>query len=292
MNTASLPQVTARDRLSTTITLAIAVHAIVILGISFTATLRDNSKQQRPLEIVIANTRSVEAPEDAKNIAQFNQQASGRSDTPGDPGSPFAANRPTENPDISPIEQTALLQERNQAEAKKVLTSEDNAMKVVSDDNTEKTNDAKSTAEKLIQERELKMARLAAEIKQAEQQYAERPRVHFVDALSAKSAVEALYVKEWVRKVESMGNLNYPSSARAKKLNGRMTLSVRLDSRGNVVLIEIDHSSGNLALDNSAVQIVRQAAPFLPFDETMKTQYDQIDITRTWVFRGGNSELQ
>ncbi len=291
MNKVATPNVTAKDRLSTTVTIAVAIHAIVILGISFTVTYHDNVKQQRPLEIIIANTRSVEAPDDAENIAQFNQQASGRADTPGKPGSEMPSTRPTDSPGIAPIEQKQQLQERKQELSQKVLTSPDSQVSVNSADDSQEDNATKSKKEKQIREHELKMAQLAAEIKEAEQRFAERPRVRFIDSLSAKGAAEALYVKDWVRRVESMGNLNYPATAREQQLKGRLTLSVRLDAKGHIVLVEVTHSSGNKALDNSAIQIVRLAAPFLPFDEAMKEKYDQIDITRTWIFSGGENEL-
>ncbi len=291
MNKVASPEVTAKDRLGTTVTIAVAIHAIVILGISFTATFRDNVTQERPLEIIIANTRSVEAPEDAENIAQFNQQASGQADTPGKPGSEMPSTRPTDDPGIAPIEQAQQLMEQKQEQAQKVLTSTDSPVAIKSEEDTQEDNTTKSKKEKQIREHELKMAQLAAEIKEAEQRFAERPRVRFIDSLSAKGAAEALYVKDWVRRVESMGNLNYPATAREQNLQGRLTLSVRLDAKGHIVLVEVTHSSGSKALDDSAIQIVRLAAPYLPFNIAMKEKYDQIDITRTWIFRGGNNEL-
>ena len=291
MNTTATPEVTAKDRLGTTVTIAVAIHAIIILGISFTVTYRDNVKQERPLEIIIANTRSVEAPDDAENIAQFNQQASGQADTPGKPGSEMPSTRPTDSPGIAPIEQAKQLLEQKQELSQKVITSPDSPISIKSEEDTKKDDATKSKKDKQIREHELKMAQLAAEIREAEQRFAERPRVRFIDSLSAKGAAEALYVKDWVRRVESMGNLNYPATARAQNLKGRLTLSVRLDAKGHIVMIDVTHSSGNKALDNSAIQIVRLAAPYLPFDAAMKEKYDQIDITRTWIFRGGENEL-
>jgi len=279
--------VTASDRLGTTLFIAAAAHLILILGISFTAKLSKQGNKQKPLDIVIANTKSIEEPEEAKNIAQFNQQASGSADEPGRPSNPLASVMPADQPGQSPIPVNTPLQEQAKEAERKILTTDSSDQKIQTSELTEDENADRAEREKATKEREMEMAQLAAEIELADKQYAQRPRVHFVDALSAKSAVEAMYVGDWVRRVEGMGNLNYPESARTQNLSGRLTLSVRINHQGEIVLIDVDHSSGSALLDNAAKNIVKLAAPFMDFPAEMREKYDQLDITRTWVFHSG-----
>ena len=113
-----------------------------------------------------------------------------------------------------------------------------------------------------------------------------QPRIHYLDALSAKSAIEAAYIEAWVRKVEQVGNSNYPGAARREGLSGQLLLSVLLDQNGRVISIQLGQSSGHAILDEAARHIVALASPFAPFPPEMRRQYDQLMITRTWAFRG------
>jgi protein TonB len=42
--------------------------------------------------------------------------------------------------------------------------------------------------------------------------------------------------------------------------------------------------SGQQVLDDAARRIVELAAPFTPFPAAMRAHYDQLMLTRTWVF--------
>jgi protein TonB len=37
-------------------------------------------------------------------------------------------------------------------------------------------------------------------------------------------------------------------------------------------------------LDDAAIRIVRMAAPFAPFPDSLKENVDELEIIRTWVF--------
>jgi protein TonB len=141
------------------------------------------------------------------------------------------------------------------------------------------------TTDELV-ERSLQMARLSSEISEQNRRHGHRPRTHYVDALSAKSAVEASYLDAWVRKVERVGNLNYPDEARRRRLTGSLVLSVLLDREGRVLEMELASGSGERVLDDAARRIVELAAPFAPFPPELRRAHDRIMITRTWVFKG------
>jgi protein TonB len=110
-------------------------------------------------------------------------------------------------------------------------------------------------------------------------------RTRFLDTLAARAAPEAAYLEGWIRKVERIGNLNYPDEARRRSLSGSLVLSVRLNAEGQVLDVAITQSSGEPVLDEAAIRIVQLAQPFAPFTESMRESYDQLVITRTWAFR-------
>ena len=74
----SATAVTSSDRLSFALFLALLIHAVIILGISFTASDRDNLS--KTLEVTLATYKSDKAPEQADFIAQENQEGSGTLD--------------------------------------------------------------------------------------------------------------------------------------------------------------------------------------------------------------------
>ena len=59
-------------------------------------------------------------------------------------------------------------------------------------------------------------ASLEAELANEQQQYAKRPRIHRLNAASTMRDKGAWYKEEWRKKVERVGNLNYPDEARRR----------------------------------------------------------------------------
>ncbi|MEW8292588.1 MAG: energy transducer TonB, partial [Candidatus Thiodiazotropha endolucinida] len=103
----------------------------------------------------------------------------------------------------------------------------------------------------------------------------------------------AAYLDAWRRKVERIGNLNYPDQAKRSRLYGNLVLHVAVKADGSVEQIKVLHSSGHKILDDAAVRIVRLAAPFSPFPNEIRKETDILDITRTWQFlRSGRLNSQ
>lgn len=284
---ASIPKITPTDRLGMTLFIAIVLHGIVILGITFTAHLRQQKNDQQPLDIVIVHTRSDIAPEDARNIAQFNQEASGRTEKDARPSNPLAALIPTQTPGSAPIVKHSKKQQEQKKSREKVLTAERSERRVSSQKDSSIEQKTAKPDQQTTHERNLEMARLAAEIAEKEKTYAQRPRVHFIDAQRARSDAAAGYMDAWVKRVEGIGNLNYPAEARIHKISGKLTLHVLLDHQGKVLKIQVAVSSGSSVLDDAAINILRIASPFPAFSKEMRDKYDQLLITRTWKFRSG-----
>ena len=95
----------------------------------------------------------------------------------------------------------------------------------------------------------------------------------------------AYYLEAWRRKVERIGNLNYPSEARSRGLNGSLRLLVTITADGALRDVRVLETSGHRTLDEAAVHIVRLAAPYAPFSPKMRASTDLLEIERTWHFR-------
>ena len=134
-------------------------------------------------------------------------------------------------------------------------------------------------------DRDIEMARLAAEIQLRSQQYAKRPKRKFVSA-STKEYAWADYLRGWVDRVERVGNLNYPDEARRRRIGGLVVISVGVRRDGSVESIRIVQSSHVPMLDEAATRIVKLSQPFSPLPKTQEDP-DVLHVTRTWQFLPG-----
>jgi len=100
----------------------------------------------------------------------------------------------------------------------------------------------------------------------------------------SSSFAYAMYVEDWQRKIERLGNLNLPEEVREQSLTGKVTLNVAIESTGALQSVNLLRSSGSKLLDDTAVAIVRRAAPFPPFPPELRAETGILHITRAWVF--------
>lgn len=117
-------------------------------------------------------------------------------------------------------------------------------------------------------------------------------RVRRVTGVSPASPELSYYFEAWRRKVERVGNLNYPDAARARSLYGSLRLLVAIVPDGTLRDVRVLESSGHRVLDDAALRIVRLAAPFAPFPPEMRRNTDVLEIVRTWQFRASRDGLR
>jgi protein TonB len=134
------------------------------------------------------------------------------------------------------------------------------------------------------------ISRLTAELHRKTEAYAKRPRHKHISART-KEYKYASYLDAWRRKVERVGNLNYPDEARRQRLHGSLILHVALRPNGTIINVWVRRSSGHKLLDDAAVRIVKLAAPYAPFPAEIRKETDVLDITRTWQFLSSNQLL-
>ncbi len=278
--------VSANDRLGLTLFLATAIHGIVILGVTFRS--EDGVLDSPPsLDVVLVQNRTEEAPEEADYLAQANQDGGGSAEDRVRPSTPFSSAERNDAFGVAPLRMEAAAPTHREREAQEILTARfaEQRMDSANELTTEDPQLAERDAEDV--QRALEIARLTAEINRDVESYAKRPRKTFVHARTRESAAAA-YMHEWVRKVEQVGNLNYPDQARRRRLNGSLVLVVGINANGTLSDVVLRNSSGHQVLDDAARRIVRLASPFKPFPASLKKNTDVLYITRTWQFQTNN----
>jgi protein TonB len=154
-------------------------------------------------------------------------------------------------------------------------------------DPTTATEDRQLTSAAALINRSMEIIRLNERINQSMQAYSKAPKSKFISART-KEFKYASYMRDWVAKVERVGELNYPDAARRQHLSGKLIVQVAIQPDGSVKEIAIRQPSGHKILDDAAVRIVKLAAPFAPFPDNVREETDLLYITRTWVFTSGN----
>ncbi|HEB97276.1 MAG TPA: energy transducer TonB [Sedimenticola thiotaurini] len=282
------------DRLGLTLFLALVLHAMVILGISFKF---EPPKRQPPpdrtLEImVVRNPQPEKKPEKADFLAQASQQGGGEAEKKVRPKTVVTPPAPVQAPQPAPrLQPTPPPQEAQQAPPKKVIAQKRKPSRKVQvvprrKPKQEKRKRRVNIAE-LLASSNREIERLTAELDRKRDNYAKRPRRKVVSAATQEYKY-ASYLDAWRKKVERIGNLNYPDEAKRRKLYGDLILHVAIRPDGTVKEINVKKSSGYKLLDDAAIRIVHLAAPFAPFPAEIREETDIIDIIRTWQFRNNN----
>lgn len=281
---AEAPKITPADRLGLTLFLAVVVHAIIILGITFKPDLtRPPQLKTPPIEIKLVHQTSDEKPEDAEVLAQASLDGGGPSELRDSPESP--AFTPLSPPRLGPdsqITQPAAPPQPEQPPKTRPLTQLESERQAASAETTPETERQPLTADELIA-RSMEIATLSAQISQSMTAYADRGNHRFISPRTREFR-DAAYLDAWRAKIERIGNLNYPEEARRRDLSGSLLLDVAINADGSLHSVTILRSSGHRVLDDAAVRIVHLSAPFAPFSEEMKSDTDVLHITRNWEF--------
>jgi protein TonB len=273
-----------RDRLLFTLFLALALHAALILGITFTT--RTEPPVTQAIEVTVSRYDEEVAPNQADFIAATNQQGSGSAsevvETTARRETEFISQAPAElaplppEQEAQPEDRRAIISTSQPAETRAAADPE-----VAADPLDSAAPQHRISFDRLAEE----IAGLEARIAKEQEAQANRPRIRRLTSVSARSAVEAGYLSAWRQRVERVGNANYPGGGVEGNL--RMLVIIRFD--GSLEEVRLLESSGHRALDQAALRIIRLAAPFPAFPVDMRKHYDQLEIIRTWQFsRRGN----
>ncbi len=276
-------------RLGLTLVLAALAHLGLILGLGFSY---DVPKEvRRSMDITLATFKSEKAPEKADYQAQDNQQGSGTLDKKAVPTTTEVA--PFQDSKVNKVAPPPAAKPPTPAppapEKTAVATRAAKPEKVVK---APKPTPPKPTPEPAAPEFDSsqlssQIASLEAELSHEQQLYAKRPRIHRLNAASTMRDKGAWYKEEWRKKVERIGNLNYPDEARRQQIYGSLRMMVSINRDGSLYEVLVLESSGQPLLDQAAQRIVRLAAPFAPFTGDL-AEFDRLEIIRTWRFARGD----
>lgn len=270
------------DRLGFTLLIAALVHLALILGVGFSFV--PPTEISRTLEITLATFKSKEAPDKADFLAQENQQGSGTLDKKAIPKTTEVA--PFQDTKINKVSPPPAAKPVEKQEAPKtaVATVAPTPQKTaIKHEEIKQEPAAKAAPTFDSAQLSSEISSLEAELSTEQQLYAKRPKIHRLNAASTMHDKGAWYKEDWRKKIERIGNLNYPEEARRKQIRGNLRLMVSINRDGSLYEILVLESSGQPVLDQAAQRIVRLAAPFAPFTGDL-ADIDRLEIIRTWKF--------
>lgn len=279
--------------LTKTVPVAVIMHAVIIFGLGFGLHSTASRKDATLLDISIVNTHVDKSPDKVDFIAQANQEASGSTDIKNRPRSMMASDNMIAPDEISPLESTKSTPNKPPVLHPLLLTTKGETFKrspkiEEQPDEPEPTTDAKEVTDETREE-----ARLVSELAKDEADYSKMPKTRFLNSTNAKSAVEAAYIDAWAKKIERVGTNNFPKEAIRLGTSGTLIINATLNQQGKITEAKVKLSSGSRILDNSALRIIKIASPFRALPKKVLEQYDQLQITRTFIFdtgiEGGNS---
>lgn len=277
-----------RERLRATLVLSLLVHGMVVLGVGFA--LNEAAPVLPTLDVILTEATTALTPEQADFLAQASNRGGGEHDEARRPRDRQAGKLPQVESGVAPAPMRAQAPAPSPPPEARVVTSTQGRDAVAQAEATPPVETPRPLplGERNV-DRELAMARLAAEIHQDRERYAKRPNRKFVSA-STREYEYASYLRAWVDRVERIGNLNYPDEARRRRLAGQVVISVAIRRDGTVERAEVVDSSGQPLLDQAALRIVRLAEPYPPLPATTE-DVDVLHVTRTWQFLAGGEMI-
>jgi protein TonB len=275
------------DRLMTTLFLAVLLHAIIILGVTFSAPAEHGGGDEtHGLEVVMVDNQSASAANpDAQYLAQRSQRGSGNSLTSDRTLIPKSAPLTVAQAgDVNGEGSGAEGQSGSDVGDEARLASSAPAPRIVYFGTT-------STADTAAAQQLLLSTVPTLGVSPNEDGVELRIRGESRQALwvtaDTRASDVALYLDHWRRKIERIGTMNFPSVARRQKNSGTPVIAVVIDSRGRLSEAYIRKTSGHRELDDAALRILKLAAPFDPFPAELGATHDEIRIAYEWQFLGG-----
>lgn len=281
-------------RIALALMASFALHGIVLSSQFTLVNPRHFEDLTPPMEVVLVNAKTREAPLNPEVLAQADLAGGGNVDEDRKAKSPLPF-KPM--PAEASVEAARARVRQLEEQARQLMTQLQSKAAVETAPRPAPRHEVDS-ADLMAQATDA--ARLQAQISRNWDEYQKRPRRDFVGA-NAKNYAYARYVEDWVAKVEKIGNLNYPEAARQQRIYGSLSLIVSLYADGTVEKVEIEKTSGSKILDQAAINIVNLGAPYAPFPREMREAIWKasgapaafanqggrdiaFDITRTWRF--------
>lgn len=283
----SIPQAPISDRLGSTLFLAALVHGIVILGVTFTVATRDDFAPLPSLSVtlILGSDSDKARNEDADFIANRTQRGAGETAPGVRPTNTLStATQLTNLGDPVGADLTDGTPRELAPSAEQLVTRERSPQQVQAQPQpTEEPAPQPMKAAAMIEQRAPQT--LAAELDLRAEMPGSQGRAPIAAPSTQESAL-AEYLSGWRRRVERVGTINYPAQFLGEIGLGRPTLEVVIAADGGLDDIVVRKSSGDKALDQAALKILRLAAPFEPLPEDIRKEYDVLRFAYEWDFFG------
>ncbi|NLA66972.1 MAG: energy transducer TonB [Gammaproteobacteria bacterium] len=256
---------------------------MLVLGVGFA--LEEAAPVMPTLDVILTRTTSPLTREQADFLAQASNQGGGEDEASRRPRDPQAGQLPRDEAGVAMRAARAQSPEEAPPPEARVVASHRGEQAAPTPEARPRVEDPVRPRGQEKIERDLAMARLAAEIHLQSERYAKRPKRKFVSA-STQEWAYATYMRSWVDRVQRVGNLNYPDEARRRRLAGTLVISIAIRRDGSVERAEVIRSSGIRLLDDAALRIAQLAEPYEPLPRTDE-EIDVLHVTRTWNFLPG-----
>lgn len=277
----------SRDRLSSTLFLAGLLHGVILLGVTFTGTDSPPESSSSSFDVVlITDTNDLATPAESDMLAQQNMSGAGNTDEPMQLKT--ALSHTLQARELGPENTGADTPQRvdtaNRDERPTIVAHSIDSALATPDD----TDDEEYQAEQ--QQTAFVGTSSAVEIinkPDSETLITDTERRELVISANTREARIAAYLSKWKNQIERVGTLNYPNVARSRGLTRFPTLEVAIDSSGELREVVVRNSSGIRSLDQAAMNIVNISAPFDPFPEFLRKEYDVLRFAYEWRFSEG-----
>lgn len=240
--------------------------------VSFNRVFKDT-----PLEVILVNARSREAPVKAQAIAQATLAGGGDAER-GRAASPLPPSALSEVGDSSEQAKRRVDQLLESQQQLLALVHREIAQLPPPDPRRDKGDPQHREQD----ERRRQLLHLLAEIEKRINAENARPKKRYLSP-ATREEVYAVYYDGLRRRIEERGTRDFPEAA-GRKLYGELTMNITIDALGRVVDAEVVRPSASRQLDKRAIAIVMAAGPFGPFSAAMRAQADQIVVTSRFRF--------
>lgn len=274
------------DRLATTLFLAALVHGIVILGITFSAGGDDAPAPSLDVRLVAEGSRDEPRSRPASYLAQAARVGAGTTTERVAARTPVG---PAPEPEPAEAGEAATPQrEAPGARTEEPVVATWAQRPTVRYSGARAPDPAVEAAARALRAAERR--RPPALLDSGGEDPVDRVQLTGPRTAGAwvspdtEASLVAPYLDAWRRKVERLGTLNYPTIARTSRAPRAPILEIRLAADGSLRRATIRRSSGNAALDDAALQILRLAAPFDPFPADLADRHPVLAFAYEWQF--------
>ena len=280
------PPPPSNDRLGSTLFVAALIHGVVILGVTFTVTSLDDKKvPSLNVALVIDNGKEELAVETADFLSNRNQRAAGQAAKGLRPTTALSAAQPlTQIGDPQGADLTDGTPRDSTPSAEQVVTRGESPDQVAAQ--PQPTDDPAPTRQRsaaMFQQTGPQTTAMELGVRAELPNGSDDARTLLATPSTRQSGL-AEYLDGWRRRVERVGTANYPAELLGDPNAGRPTLEVVIGKDGQLVDIVVRQSSGDIALDQAALKILRLASPFEPLPQAIRKDYDVLRFAYDWDF--------